>query len=455
MEATPKRLDLWCLVLLLICAFATLVDSQQPGYINIDCGLTDPSYSDGVTKLTYVSDDQFIDTGLNVKIASKYAVKNLISQFLTVRSFSNGTRNCYTLKSLTAGSKYLVRALFMYGDYDSLNKPPIFDIHLGVNYWDTFTVSSVDDPYISEIITTATSNYLQVCLINKNQGTPFISGLELRPLPTRVYADANSTHSLVSNGRLDLGAKEYVRYPDDLFDRLWLPATSQGWKDISSRSLVQPKTDFMVPSFVMQTAVTTLSTLQPLTIPWHSNNESTVFLMILHFCEVEASTVREFYMFVNGDPVFTITPGASPLSVPLSLTGNTTYSVSLVASSRSRFPPLLNAFELYTIQPNGIPTYSGDVSAIETIKKNYRVNKGWSGDPCVPTDFSWTGVNCTSDSSKNPRITALNLSYSGLTGSIISAFGDLSALKSLDLSYNDLSGALPTSLDQLTALTYL
>lgn len=112
----------------------------------------------------------------------------------------------------------------------------------------------------------------------------------------------------------------------------------------------------------MQTAVTTLSTQQPLTIPWSSDNESTVYLIIPHFCEVEASTViREFYMFVNGDPVFTITPGASPLSVPLSLTGNTTYSVSLVASSRSIFPPLLNAFELYIIQPvTGILTYSGD-----------------------------------------------------------------------------------------------
>lgn len=179
--------------------------------MNIDCGLTDPSYSDGFTKLTYVSDDQFIDMGVNNKIASKYAVKDLISQLLTVRSFSNGTRNCYTLKSLTAGSKYLVRAMFMYGDYDGLNELPTFDIQLGVNHWDTFKATSVDEIFISEIITTASSNYLQVCLINKDQGTPFISGLELRPLPTSVYAAANSTHSLVSAARLDLGAKGYVR----------------------------------------------------------------------------------------------------------------------------------------------------------------------------------------------------------------------------------------------------
>jgi hypothetical protein len=47
------------------------------------------------------------------------------------------------------------------------------------------------------------------------------------------------------------------------------------------------------------------------------------------------------------------------------------------------------------------------VTAINTIKANYKVNKGWSGDPCVPTEFSWTGVTCASDSSNIPRITAL------------------------------------------------
>ncbi|KAJ4787507.1 Leucine-rich repeat protein kinase family protein [Rhynchospora pubera] len=96
------------------------------------------------------------------------------------------------------------------------------------------------------------------------------------------------------------------------------------------------------------------------------------------------------------------------------------------------------------------------------IKENYKVNKGWSGDPCVPTEYSWTGVTCTSDSNNIPRITSLNLSSAGLTGAIVSTFGNLSIDRkikllrlNMDLSYNDLSGDLPTSLDQLSALTYL
>lgn len=39
MEAAPKRLDLWCLVLLVISAFATLVDSQQPDSTGISDAL--------------------------------------------------------------------------------------------------------------------------------------------------------------------------------------------------------------------------------------------------------------------------------------------------------------------------------------------------------------------------------------------------------------------------------
>lgn len=48
-----------------------------------------------------------------------------------------------------------------------------------------------------------------------------------------------------------------------------------------------------------------------------------------------------------------------------------------------------------------------EVIAINTIKTDYKVNKGWSGDPCVPVEYSWTGVTCTSDSTNIPRITAL------------------------------------------------
>ncbi|KAJ4787506.1 Leucine-rich repeat protein kinase family protein [Rhynchospora pubera] len=218
-------MDLWFILLLVIFVSSTSVDSQNDSdgtFINIDCGLPEKSnITDVDTGLVYVSDDQFIDTGVNYKIASKYASNDLLKQLLTVRSFPNGTRNCYTLRSLSAQSKYFLRATFMYGNYDNKNHPPIFYLYLGVNFWYTVNIPSPNGAFFTEIIAIAPSDYLQVCLIDKNLGTPFISTLELRQMETTFYKDANATQSLVSHRRYNIGASYQLRYPDDPYDRIW------------------------------------------------------------------------------------------------------------------------------------------------------------------------------------------------------------------------------------------
>ncbi|KAJ1689501.1 hypothetical protein LUZ63_013656 [Rhynchospora breviuscula] len=440
MEVASKRMDLWFILLLLVIFVSTRVDSQNDSdsFINIDCGLAANSTTvDEETKLTFVSDDQFIDTGVNYKIAPKYVTNGIYTKYLTVRSFPNGTRNCYTLRSLSAGSKYLVRATFKYGNYDNKNAPPTFDIHLGVNYWDTVVISTSEGLPYTEIIATATSDYLQVCLINTNHGTPFISVLELRPLETTLYEDANSNQSLVTYARLNVGG-DYLRYPDDPYDRIWQNYTKGSWTAIATNSSVQRDTDFATPSIVMQTAAITSSTNQSLDLSWKSDNDTTEFLIVFHYSEIQniPPNTRQFDIFINGQRVqkfSSIVPDKLYPDWASSIrTDNTDYNVSLKATSNSTLPPILNAFELFVITPaTGIPTYSGDVTTVNNIKANYHVKKDWSGDPCVPTKLSWTGVTCTSDSSNIPRITTLNLSYSGLTGAIASSFGNLSSLKSL------------------------
>ena len=43
------------------------------------------------------------------------------------------------------------------------------------------------------------------------------------------------------------------------------------------------------------------------------------------------------------------------------------------------------------------------VTAVKEIKRTYGVTEeSWKGDPCVPTDFSWSRLGCSSD--KPPRI---------------------------------------------------
>ena len=48
-------------------------------------------------------------------------------------------------------------------------------------------------------------DFVQVCLVNTGSGTPFISGLELRPLKSSIYPQVNVTQGLVLLGRRNFG----------------------------------------------------------------------------------------------------------------------------------------------------------------------------------------------------------------------------------------------------------
>jgi Malectin-like domain len=173
--------------------------------LSINCGLPANTTYVETNDLTYVSDDQFVKTGVISNISSSLISQygdQIFKEYLTVRYFPTGVRNCYTIRSLTPGFKYLIRANFFYGNYDNLYKFPIFDIYLGANFWNTVNTSSAIFP---EIIITATADYLHVCLINKGQGIPFISSLHLRKLEMDMYPYGNSTTTLILVERANLG----------------------------------------------------------------------------------------------------------------------------------------------------------------------------------------------------------------------------------------------------------
>ncbi|KAG6503689.1 hypothetical protein ZIOFF_036013 [Zingiber officinale] len=92
--------------------------------------------------------------------------------------------------------------------------------------------------------------------------------------------------------------------------------------------------------------------------------------------------------------------------------------------------------------------------AINAVKAQYEVKKQWTGDPCSPVECRWAGLNC-SYISEPPSITAVNLSYSELTGEISPSFSELSAINYLDLSYNNLTGMIPDVLGKLSQLKVL
>ena len=128
-----------------------------------------------------------------------------------MRSFPNGTRNCYSVGPVVEGQRYLVRAGFFYGNYDGKNSPPEFDLYLGVNLWQTVKTLS-DDTVLPEMIVVSPENALQVCLVKTGSGTPFISVLEVRPVQDSLYTMVNSSHFLaLRENRVDYGGNQSTR----------------------------------------------------------------------------------------------------------------------------------------------------------------------------------------------------------------------------------------------------
>ncbi|KAJ0444839.1 putative non-specific serine/threonine protein kinase [Helianthus annuus] len=89
-----------------------------------------------------------------------------------------------------------------------------------------------------------------------------------------------------------------------------------------------------------------------------------------------------------------------------------------------------------------------------STKSAYRLKKNWQGDPCVPENFTWDGVNCSNDTD-DLRVISMNLSFCGLRGDITPALANLTMIQSLDLSYNNLTGSVPKFLASLDYLRIL
>ena len=167
--------------------------SAVPGFISIACGAPENSIST-VSGIKYISDATFVDTGIRASISREFR-ENQARYLRTLRSFPQGNRSCYTI-NVTRGTKYLIRAYFLYGNYDGIDDLPQFDLYLGPNRWDTIDVWNSSVRFMKELIHVPSLNYIHVCLVNTNYGTPFISAIDLRPLKNTTYVTKSGSLAL-------------------------------------------------------------------------------------------------------------------------------------------------------------------------------------------------------------------------------------------------------------------
>ncbi|OEL26039.1 Senescence-induced receptor-like serine/threonine-protein kinase [Dichanthelium oligosanthes] len=433
-RSTRKAMAIPSWLPLLVLSAAVLHVHDQGAPDTTDCGIPKKStYVDGATKLPYVLDAGFTDAGANHNVSAEYIRPSFSKRYLNVRSFPGAPRSCYTLGSLTPGSKYLLRATFMYGNYDGLGRPPVFDLHLGVNFWTTVNITAAAVAVLAEVIA--------------------------------VVPD-DSVQGLVLLGRRNFGPTDatlVVRYPDDPYDRAWTPwIDPEEWSEISTAEQVGGL-PIAAPSAVMQTAITPRNaSAKNIEFSWDAVPDHVYpapgYICIFHFAELQslgANATRQFYITINGKPFYY--PPLTPYYLFTDAVYNTDphrgfneYNVTLNATANSTLPPVINAAEVFSvISTANVGTHAQDVSAITAIEANYQLKTTWMGDPCVPKNLAWDGLSCSYDISGPPRITTVNLSSSGLSGAISLYFSKLTTIEYLDLSHNNLTRSIPDVLSQL------
>ncbi|KAJ0088158.1 hypothetical protein Patl1_32030 [Pistacia atlantica] len=426
-------------------------------FVSLDCG-GKGNFTDELG-LQWTPDDQFLfGETTNISIANETR-----QQYSALRHFPADSRKyCYQLHVITR-TRYLIRATFLYGNFDSNNVYPKFDISLGATHWSTIVISDTTTIEVRELIFLASSPTIDVCLSNATTGQPFISTLELRQFNGSVYYTPFEDRFYLSvSARINFGADSEapVRYPDDPFDRIWesdslkkanyLVDVAAGTVKVSTKMSIDITSDLMPPEKVMQTAV--VGTNGSLTYRLNLDGFPGFGWAFSYFAEIEdldPDESRKFRLVLPGEPDISkamvniqenahgkyrvYEPGYYNISLPFVL------SFRFGKTSDSSRGPLLNAMEINKYLERNDGSVDGAViaSVISPFSSADWAQEG--GDPCLPVPWSW--VQCNSD--PQPSITVIHLSSKNLTGNIPTDLSKLTNLVELWLDGNSLIGPIP------------
>ena len=150
------------------------------------------------------------------------------------------------------------------------------------------------------------------------------------------------------------------RYPHDVFDRIWLPEHYPGDTKSEAVSIDVSDAEDKPPPAVLQTAavglfwgifdesILSLSTedLPAMNVPVYI---TAYFSEVVH---LNATDKRSIDVYINGDPYSReINPPFGGVSVVYitNRTANSNTNITIRGSSDSTLPPLLNAYEVYTV----------------------------------------------------------------------------------------------------------
>ncbi|TYI41522.1 hypothetical protein ES332_A01G032700v1 [Gossypium tomentosum] len=436
-------------------SFPSLSFSQQTppkGYL-INCGATRRSVIHG---RVWLPDGNFISAGTSKNLT----VPGLVPTLSTVRSFPLENKNlrrkfCYVVR-VYRGARYLIRTTYYYGGVNGLDfdSPPVFDQIVDGTFWSVVNTTEDYGKGLSsyyEGVFEAKGNTMSVCVASNTYtvSDPFISSLEMLILGDSIYNTTKfDSHALHLVARHSFGHNgSIIMYPDDQFDRYWQPYEEN--VSVTASKKIPAVSGFwnIPPSKVFETALSTAQ-LESMELRWPPFSlPNSTYYIALYFADNSdsmSSNSRVIDMHINDVRYYSnlvlSSEGAAVFATRWPLGGLTKITLSPAANSNGS--PLINAGEIFDVLRLGGRTHTRDVIALEELKNSLRNPPlDWNGDPCLPRDYTWTGVKCSEG--ERTRVISLNLTGMGLLGSLSPSIANLTALNGIWLGNNSLSGVIP------------
>lgn len=329
--------------------------------------------------------------------------------------------------------------------------PPVFDQIVDGTLWSVVNTTedySRGSASYYEGVFRAAGKSMSVCLAGNEytKSEMFISALEFVLLADSLY---NSTD--FSNSSLRLVARHsfgyngsIISYPDDRFDRYWEPYGENNPTTSSGANVSINGFWNLPPLKVFQTRLA-VNEPRPIEIQWPLQPlRNSVYYIALYFADDTGASSRIMNITINNvtfyDNLRVPQTGVALFANQWPLAGPTT--IVLTPATGSILGPLINGAELFEVIPVGGRTHTRDVIGLNGLKNSFQNTPfDWNGDPCLPKENSWTGVTCSDGT--NIRVTGLNLTGMGLSGSLSPNIANLTALNDIWLGNNSLSGSIP------------
>lgn len=441
--------DIWILRLAVACALCLYIflrsASASEEFESIAC-CADSNYTDPLTTLNYTTDYSWFSDKRSCRQIPEAGLNNRSNENVRLFDIDEGKR-CYNLPTIK-NKVYLIRGTF---PFDSTNSS--FYVSIGITQLGAVRSSRLQGLEVEGVFR-ATKDYIDFCLV-KGEVNPFISQLELRPLPEEYLHDLpTSVLKLISRNNLG-GSKDDIRFPADRSDRIWKATSSpsSAFPLSFNVSNVDLQANVTPPLQVLQTAITHPERLEFI----HNGLETEdygyrVFLYFLEINRTLKAGQRVFDIYVNNEikkEKFDVLDGGSNYGYTvLNVSANGSLNVTLVKASESEFEPLLNAYEILQVRSWVEETNQTDVEVIQKMREELLLQnqenkalESWTGDPCIL--FPWKGIACDG-SNGSTVITKLDLSLSNLKGPIPSSVTEMTNLKILNLSHNSFDGYIPS-----------